>query len=384
MSTVKIAVTGGGRIGHLYAALLKQTPNTEVRFYSRKADQIRNGMPETGIKVEMHDGTEFSGRPDLVSSDIAEVVTGADLILITQTANGRPQLLEQIAKHVDTTKPVLIGGIPGCGCFDWLAESYLSSFANVGIFGFLDVPHTVARIEPGSLTVVGGVKSKAYIGFHENTPSQLRERALGLIQTLLPMPVESLNHFMEVTLIPLGFMHPTVLYANFGPYSQWDGKPIEKSFRWFTDLSELGSYFIQRCDEEQQLLVRAVEKRLNVELPRAEPLKTNLVSAYGDQIGDHRTLYTVLKTNAAYRSFLPMIPAEDGPGLRFKPDHPILIEDTFYGLAYLVEMGKRLNVPMPYMNEIYDWTVEFLGGPQPSTVDYMPVHWPASENATAA
>jgi hypothetical protein len=138
----------------------------------------------------------------------------------------------------------------------------------------------------------------------------------------------------------------------------------------------LGGYFIKRCDEEQVLLTHAVQKALGVTLPMAEPLYDNLVSAYGDQIEDKSTLYTVLRTCKAYRSFIPMVESPGG-GLVFKKDHPILIEDVFFGMAFLVEMGRRFDVQMPIMNEIHDWSVRFLGGSQISAVDYMPADWPA-------
>jgi hypothetical protein len=376
MSGLEIAVTGGGRIGHFYAAYLSSLPGVRVRFQSRKAEAMAAAMPAEGITAVFPDGATVVGRPALVSSDVGEVVAGADLVLVAQTANGRPDVLAAAAPHLATDKPVAIGGMPGCACFDWLAERALGLRDNLAIFGFLDVPHVAARAEPGVRVELGGVKAKAHVGFHEATSAVLKAQTVALLRRLLPMPVEPLGHYLEVTLTPLGYMHPTVLYALFGPYSQWDGRPVRESRRWFTDLTELGGYFIKRCDEEQVRLTRAVEEALGVSLPMAEPLYDNLVSAYGDQIEDHSTLYTVLRTCKAYRSYIPMVEAPEG-GLVFKKDHPILIEDVFYGMAFLVEMGRRLGVPMPTMAEIHDWSVGFLGGPRPSAVDYMPADWPA-------
>jgi hypothetical protein len=372
MTKTRIAVLGGGRIGHLYAASFAQHEDIAVRLYSRQGAEMSQKMPQLGIKIEMPDGTCSYGRPETITSDIAEAVKDADLVLFTQTANGRPSDIVEVVRNLPTDKPVAIGGIPGCGCFDWLAETVVDDFERIAIFGFLDVPHTAARTDRGVSVEVGGVKAEAFLGFHERTPMMRRSAIIDLMRKLLPMPVHALNHFLEVTLIALGYMHPTVLYANFGPYSQWNGNPLRESFRWFTDLSELGGYFISRCDEEQQSLVRAVETQFGISLPMAEPLQVNLTKAYGTQIGDHRTLYSTLRSCSAYKSYLPMVKDELTGGLTFKKDHPILIEDTFYGMSYLVEMGRRLDVPMPYMQEIYDWSVDFLGGPQANAVDYMP------------
>ncbi len=376
-----VLISGGGRTGHLYSVLLKQRPDVRVLWHTRKAQIIKQRMPEAGIQLMFDEKVVGSAIPDAVGSDFSDLAPEADVIIFTQTANGRPDTLKAVGAHIPTDRPVYVGAIPACGGFDWLVDHVLGQRDNVVVWGLLGVPATSPRMDPGCSVQLGGFKDKLYLGFAEGVSDTLKAKARTLIKHLFPQPLEELGSFLEMTLRPLGFIHPCVLYARMGPYSQWDGKPFKERVRWWRDLTELAAYFLTRCDEEQQRLIRAVEAEFGCSLAGAGTLHGKIVDQYSSSIEDPRTLLSTFRTCSAFQSFIPMVEQEDGSGYLFKMDHPGVHEDVYYGLSFLLEMAHRLNVTMPHIAEIYKWTVGFLGGEKPSALEYFPRDWPKLERA---
>jgi hypothetical protein len=171
-------------------------------------------------------------------------------------------------------------------------------------------------------------------------------------------------------------MHPSVVYGLIGPYAQWHDKPFAEPLCWWTDCPELGAYFLERCDEESQLLCKAVEQRLGVDMSSVQPLRQEIVEAYQAQIRDPRTMLSVLRSNQAYDSILaPMVKTADGYVI--DKENRAFHEDVAFGLAVLVEMGRRLELKLPYIEEIFNWNVAYMGGLRSSALDYFPQTWPA-------
>ncbi|WP_104668218.1 NAD/NADP octopine/nopaline dehydrogenase family protein [Ensifer adhaerens] len=372
-----ILISGGGRMGHLLVALLSQREDVQILWHTRRAAEIRRNMPQEGITMVSDGQALCSGRPAIVTDDITEVAGKADVIIFTQTANGRPEAVRRAASVIRRDRPVFIGAIPGCGGFDWLVGKEIGRDPNIVVWALRGVPATSPKMDTGRSVILGGFKDKLYLGFGQDVPLGLREEGAALVAHLFPQPTEMLSHFLEMTLSPLGFIHPSVLYARMGPYSQWDGKPFTEQVRWWADLTELAAYFLERCDAEQQRLIHAIEGALGLELKGAGTLHGKVVDQYRSLIADPRTMLSTFRTCSAFQSRIPMIEAQGG-GYLFKMDHPGVREDLYYGMAFLLELGRRLGVEMPYMTEIYAWTVEFLGGPEASALEYLPEHWPPS------
>ena len=380
MRPCNVAICGGGRTGHLSAVLFKQRPGVRVSLLTSRQemiDQHRNS--EAGIAAVLPDGKTLSARLDAVSSEPADILGDADVVIITVPAQVRPQLLRSIASSLPADKPVYVGAIPGFCGFDWLAEKALATRPNAIIWGMKDVPHTAYDLQPGVSVKMGGAKSTLYVGTHVRECEQARRTLLTHLQRLYASPVELLGHYLEITLTPGNpIMHPSVIYGLIGPYGQWHNKTFSSPICWWTDCTELGAYFLERSDEESQMLCKALEQRLGVDLSSVKPLKQEIIEAYEDQIRDHGTMLSVLRTNQAYDSIqAPLVPAEDRTGSVINTANRDFHEDVAYGLALLIEMAKRLNMKLPHIEEIFNWNVSYMEGLRSSALDYFPETWPA-------
>lgn len=377
--SLNVLICGAGRTGHLNAVLFKQLEGVRVALLTGNttlADAHRAGGG--AITALLPDGSSLQGRPDLVSCNAAEAARDADVVVVTVPAHARPALLRALAPCLPADKPVYVGAIPGFCGFDWLAEQALAQRPNAVIWGMKDVPHTAWDLQPGSSVRMGGGKSTLYIAAHAREAPSAREALLGHLRRLYGSPVHLLDDYLEITLTPGNpIMHSSVVYGLVGPYGQWHGRPLNEPHCWWSECTELGAYFLERSDEESQALCKAVEHRFGVDLSSVKPLKQEIVEAYGEQIHDPSTMLSVLRTNRAYDSILaPMVRSEDGRGWLIDRGSRAFHEDVAYGLALLVEMGRRLQLKLPHLEEIFRWNVSYMGGLRASSLDYFPAAWP--------
>lgn len=379
-SPLNVAICGGGRTGHLTAALFKRLDGVRVSLLtSSRAVIDGHRESEHGITVKMPDGTMHSARLDVVSSEPRAALADADIVIVTVPAHVRPALLRDIATHLPSDKPVYVGAIPGFCGFDWLAERVFGTRRNVVVWGMKDVPHIASDLQPGVSVRMGGAKRTLYVATHARESHASRAALLGHLRRLYRAPVELLGHYLEITLTPGNpIMHSSVIYGLIGPYAQWHDKTLTAPIRWWTDCPELGAYFLERSDEENQLLCKLVEARLSVDLSSVKPLKQEIIEAYGTQIRDRGTMLSVLRTNRAYDAIeAPLIPADDREGYVIDTAHRAFHEDVAYGLSLLVEMGRRLDARLPHIEEVFHWCVSHMKGLRGSALDYFPETWPA-------
>ncbi|WP_260954367.1 NAD/NADP-dependent octopine/nopaline dehydrogenase family protein [Pseudomonas citri] len=379
MNALKVAICGGGRTGHLNAILFKQLPHVQVSILTGNPAVVEHHVRQTPMRALLPDGSTLSAQPDRVTQDAKTAVEDADIVIITVPAHARPQLLHDIAPHLSTDKPVYIGAIPGFCGFDWLAEAALAQKPNLVIWGMKDVPHTAFELKAGQSVRMGGGKSQLYVATHARETQASRQHLQQILTRLYGPCVTMLDDYLEITLTPGNpIMHSSVIYGLIGPYGQWHRKIFPQPMCWWTECPELGAYFLERMDEESQALCAVISQRLGVDLSSVKSLKQEIVEAYGEQIRDQSSMLSILRTNQAYNNILaPMVPAADNrAGYVIERESRAFNEDVAYGLVLLVEMAKRFELKVPYIEEVLQWSVSYMQGLRDSALDYFPSHWP--------
>lgn len=386
MNLLKVVICGGGRTGHLNAILFKQLPNVQVSMLTRNLDVIEQHAHQTPMQALLPDGSTLEARLDRVTNDAKTAVEDADIVIITVPAHARPQTLRAIAPHLSSSKPVYIGAIPGFCGFDWLAEASLADRRNLVIWGMKDVPHTAFELSPGRSIKMGGGKSQLYVATHARESQASRQQLQEMLTRLYGPCVTLLDNYLEITLTPGNpIMHSSVIYGLIGPYGQWHRKIFPQRMCWWTECPELGAYFLERMDQESQDLCAVISQRMGIDLSSVKSLKQEIVEAYGDQIRDRSSMLSILRTNQAYNNILaPMVPADDNrAGYVIERESRAFNEDVAYGLVLLVEMAKRFDLRVPYIEEVLQWSVAYMHGLRDSALDYFPSQWPRTASAAA-
>lgn len=386
MNLLKVAICGGGRTGHLNAILFKQLPNVQVSMLTSNLDIIQQHARHTPMQALLPDGSTLEARLDRAATDAWTAVEDADIVIITVPAHARAQTLQAIAPHLSRSKPVYIGAIPGFCGFDWLAEATLPDRPNLVIWGMKDVPHTAFELTPGRSIKMGGGKSQLYVATHARESQASRLQLQQWLSRLYGPCVTMLDNYLEITLTPGNpIMHSSVIYGLIGPYGQWHRKIFPQRMCWWTECPELGAYYLERMDQESQDLCAVISQRMGIDLSSVKSLKQEIVEAYGDQIRDQSSMLSILRTNQAYNNILaPMVPAADNrAGYVIERESRAFNEDVAYGLVLLVEMAKRLDLKVPYIEEVLQWSIAYMQGLRDSALDYFPSQWPRTASAAA-
>ena len=375
---MKVVICGAGRTGHLSAVLFKQRGGVRVSVLTAAAELEQRWREGARIwHARLPDDSILTGDIDLVATDPRVVLDEADLVVITHPAHARPRALRQIAAHLPKKKPVYVGGIPGFCGFDWLAQDAFRTRDNVVIWGMKDVPHIACDLVPGEKVRMGGAKSELYVALHRRETLASRAVVHEALSNLYDAPVTMLNDYLEITLTPgNALMHPAVLYGLFGPGAEWESKSLDEPICWWSDCPLAGAEMLEACDADNQAIKRAAEQRLGIDLSSVKPLKQELIEAYGNQIGDDSTMYTLLRTNRAYAGIeLPLVFSSNGSGLAVDRNSRAFHEDIAFGQALLLEMARRLEVAVPAIDETYHWATAYHGNlPRPS-LNYVPAQW---------
>lgn len=186
MSNAPIAVLGGGAVGKTVAADCKLA-GRNVRLFSRSAKSIANvertGILLDGIQRNLY-GFERSGRAylDLVSTNMADVVKGAKLIVLAVPALSHEDYISQLV-------PLLEDGM--------IIHTFTDNFAS------LLIRKKMREMNCTKDVIVGGWSSAPYgtriekiCGFWTNHVG-VKYRAISLRGASLPMT--DIDDFMEST-----------------------------------------------------------------------------------------------------------------------------------------------------------------------------------------
>ncbi len=382
MNKLTITICGAGRTGHSNAILFKQKSNVVVKVLTNNADLAcqYTASPQE-IKAEISGDNNISAFIDLITTDVAAALKDTDLIIITVPANARESLLEKISPWIPRDKAVYLGAIPGFCGFDWLANKHYGKNSNVIIWGMKDVPHTAFELVPGKSVKIGGSKSKLYVATSQEVSNTSRKQLTETLNYLYGTPVEVLQNYLEITLTPGNpIMRSSALYGLIGPDAQWANRAFSWPICWWSESTELAAYYLSKMDEENQRIKKAIEHKMHVDLSSVKPLRIEIIEAYGDQISDQSTMWSVLKTNKAYSGIQAPLVYEEGKGYFIDMQSRAFKEDIEYGLALLVEIARRLNVSVPVMEEVLAWHSNLVVGPKNTALAYLPQAWPNSRS----
>ncbi len=387
---MKITVIGGGNIGTQFAVHSAEKGHEVSLFTSNPAhfDKHLSIVDKNGVVI--HEGDICRA-----SNDPAEVLSGADMIMITMPPTMMIPLAEMIYENTDEN--TIIGFVPGNGGFEF-AFSKCIERGNV-FFGIDRVP-AIARItERGKAVCCSGYKDKLYIGA---IPSSKVEICSQLIESIYDIPCVRLPGFMALTLTPSNpILHTSRLYSLFKDYEP--GVTYDRIPLFYEEWNDESSELLMKCDDEIQDICRAlpefgleyvVSERefYNAdtveEMTRAISTEESLlglttpsVNAEGSEVGARgtdgfrtrrkqkreaieshmqRRVGWREKANRRHEEFISMIdkrkreePSKQGliPDLHsryFTADFP-------YGLTVIRQIAEIAGVETPYINRLLDW-----------------------------
>src|SRR5262249_27051598 len=159
------------------------------------------------------------------SSDPAQVIPDADIVMIVVPAFAHASVLSRIGPHVSDR--TAIGCLPTRGGFEFEA-SQLVSEVTVGrrrgrIFGLQTLPWSTRVVSPGEVVHFGAVKAEVVMAA---MPASEAPELAAQLTRILGTQIVATDAFLNLTLgNPGQFVHPGLMYGHF---RSWDGEEYEE------------------------------------------------------------------------------------------------------------------------------------------------------------
>ena len=327
---MNICICGGGNLGHVITGFVAAKKDYEVSLLTRRPEQW-NKM----LHIYAPDGKIIEGTLHQITSNAAEVIPQADIVLLCLPGYGIVDTLQTILPYLKPQTPV--GSIVSSTGFFFEAMKILPE--TVPLFGFQRVPF-IARVEDYG-------KSAHLLGYKPSL-SMAVERGDGavlarIIEEMLDTPVQLLANYYEASLTnsnPL--LHTSRLYSMWHDWHEGVVYPVQPQF--YSDWTDEASQLLIDMDAEFFRLLEV--------LP-VTPGNIPTVLDYYEST-DAASLTRKLHSIEAFKGLLsPMRKVGDG----FIPDFQsrYFTEDFPYGLAIIHRLMQEHHIDGPHIQQVYDW-----------------------------
>ena len=325
---MKIAVIGAGNGGQSIAGYLAlrgyETSLCDIDVQKMDILKQKGGIELTGR-------IEGFGKIDCITTDIAEAVKGAQIVMVTTVANAHRAVAKSMATYVEEGQVIILNPGRTCGALVFNQTLQTQGCTKRYYLGEAQTLVYACRvIENGKVNIIG-VKDEVFLS---GLPASDTDYILSKINPMYPCFVKA-DNVLRTSLENIGAMfHPCVCLFNAATIERQD------EFWFYRDMTEQVARFIEKFDQERL----AVGKAYGVDLLSVTEW---IKFAYKDTEGD--TLCERMKNNPAYHDI-------KAPGTIFTRQ---LTEDIPTGVLPIMELGKAAGVDVPLLTSMVN-TIEAL------------------------
>lgn len=318
---MKIAIIGAGNGGQTMAGHLAML-GYEVSLYDIDVPKMEALKKLGGIRLEGR--LEGFGKIGCITTDIAETVKGAEIIMVTTVANAHKAVASSLAPFLEEDQVLVLN--PGRTCGGLVFKQALKNAGctkRVYLGEAQTLVYACRVIENGHVNVIG-IKDEVLLS---GLPAADTDYILSKLSPIFPC-FKKADNVLKTSLENIGAMfHPCVLLFN--------AATIERNevFWFYRDMTEQVAEFIEKFDSERL----AVGKAYGIDLLS---VKEWIKFAYKDTIGE--TLCERMRNNPAYHDI-------KSPSTIFTRQ---LTEDIPTGVLPIIELGKAAGVATPLLESM--------------------------------
>jgi hypothetical protein len=351
-----LTICGGGNAGHALAVVASQNFDGDVDWLvgpGDKADLLRRnatagGLRSTGVIEACAD------KLRTITSDPAQVIPEADLVLLAVPAFAHRPVLSSIMPHVSAK--TTIGCLPTRGGFEFEVSDLLLD-ADAGrrprVFGLQTLPWSTRVVSPGETVHFGAAKAKVLLAA---LPAREGRQLARELSSIIGTTVDATNAFLDLTLgNPGQFIHPGLMYGHFHSWQGEEYEPDNVPLVYAEATDDIGR-LIEQLSRDAGAVAQAIEvqSRGALDMTGVVPVHEWLQSAYAHVTADMSSVATCLRTGPIQARKAPMIEVRPG---RLVPnfDYRYLSEDVPFGLVITRAVAEIANVPTPTIDEVIEW-----------------------------
>lgn len=316
MKSIQITVIGAGHGGKAMAAELAAR-GFSVRLYNRTYENIETIADRAGIELSFWDGQMAFGPLQVVTSDIATALDGAELIMVVVPASAHYDIALSCAPHLQDGQIVVLnpGRTGGALEFKQVLESsgctadVLIAEAETFLFASRSMGPAEARIfrRKNSLPLAA-------------LPAVRTPQVLEVLKEVYPQFTAARN-VLYTSFNNMGAVfHPALTLLNAGWIEYAQGR-----FQFYIEgVTPAVAAALERVDRERVTVATA----MGVRAQTATEWLARAYSAHGD------TLHAAIHANPGYK----------GINAPASIRHRYIFEDVPYSLVPMAALGRRFGV----------------------------------------
>lgn len=314
-----VAVLGGGNGGQTMAAHLA-LKGARVRLYVRK-EATATALRDKG-GIELRGCLKGVGEPELITTDIAMAVTGADLIMVVVPADAHRPLAELCAPYLTEGQIVVLHPGRTGGALEFYHKAHCQKKGTI-VSEAQTLLYACRAIETG-ICQVYGVKDAVPVAA---LPSYQTTHVVEQLNAFFPQFVPG-DNVLKTSLENFGaIFHPAITLLNASRMESGD------SFQFYKDgVTPSVAEVLEGLDEERVAIATALGLR-------TLSAREWIYIAYG---ASGTTLYEAIHNNLAYDNIMaPMTTMQ-----RY------ITEDVPMSLVPLAHFADMLGVSTPLMKQM--------------------------------
>ncbi len=365
---MKVLLCGGGNAIHVLSSYISARSDTHVTVLSLfpgEADKLRDAIPEEGICCINDLGDDVYGKPDAIIGKAEDVPKDLDIVIFALPSFVHEMYLKALKPYLK--EGVTIGAMPGEGGFDLCAIHCLGSHfvRHSNLFALETLPWACRILEYGRRVEVLGTKKEVEVIVspkYGTTNDELVTNVLHKLVGRLP-EFDPADNFLAVTLMNINSVwHPTISY---GFYRNKDVTvPFDEPPLFYYGADEYtGDKLSKISDEVLEIKRVLLEKYPTLHLDALHHVSEWMLRAYGDDIGDKTSIYTMLRTNKGYRGLThPMREVQIDGQTKYLPNfgYRYFTEDLPMGLIVTRGIAELAGVKTPHMDDVILWSQKML------------------------
>lgn len=328
---IKIAICGGGSLGHVCAGVLASQSDVTVHLYTRHPERWSDTL-----RVTDPSGKVYEGPLAVVSNDPAEALAGCDLIFLCLPGYAIASTLTAIRPHIGHA---VVGSIVCSTGFFFDAHRILA--ADTPLFGFQRVPFIARMADYGSSAHLLGYKPQVAIATEHIADTEAFRQ---LVERLWLTPCRLLGSHYDVSLTNSNpILHTGRLYTM---WKDWQGEVYDRNFLFYKEWTDEASQCLIDMDAEFMQLLQV--------LPVTPGAIPSLLDYYESH--DAASITRKISSIPAFAPILsPMKEVEGG----WIPDFSsrYFTEDFPYGLHYIWQLAKEKGIATPTIDKVYAWGI---------------------------
>ena len=328
MAVSTVAVLGAGNGGCAAAADIGSR-GYEVRLYNRSSERLRPILDRGGLEKLGATGDGFVELP-IVTTDLAEAVSGADLVMLTVPVSSHPFFARELTSLLSLEQVLFLNpGHMGGGLFIAHEFHRLTGRTDVRTCEVSTLTYACRMKEPAVVNIMSTTTNLPFAAF----PGRHQQELFELLSPLYPQLLQA-SHVLETGFLDINAVeHPPQIICNAGWLEHTKGDYL---FYYEGTTPSVGRV-IDAVDRERQALASAAG------------VPTKPFTEIFHQMG--YTSARAAEEGSAYRALRESSPnrwIKGPPSL----DHRYIHEDVGWGLVPWSEMGRAYGVPTPTMDAL--------------------------------